>query len=749
MAGRQPSVAVTRTTPHGLFSTQRFVAPLLAAAPSVPIGLLFSLGFQGEAWAYVIMLIGFGLLTSLDLSAGRVRFALGSIVALLALFYGVENSVIGQALSPSSAGEWSIILVSLPPSIAVLLSGVLLSRKTKYKMLKANLLASVATGIGLGAGYSMRAGLNPPLDSIFFLTGMFILLGFGASLVQTVLFHYLDGFWKAKKYSMAMMPTGFFAYNSIAVAALFISRDASQVYPFISSIGFLPALAFAGMGAYGLAEKIMVRRPSARPTETVSVSVTGDRLVQQGHSQTIKVGTESSGRPKDMATISGTVVTPTGSREPVKLSHVSVGRYTASYQPGRPGSYSVQIIATNKERTTSRESFSFSVQSPPPRYPSPTPTVPPPQSRPQPRPTVPPPRPAAPSYHPIPPSQRPTVPASRSNLPRLDNWDPKVWVNREVHGYTIKEHLATGATGYVLRATFGQAGTEMALKIPILHTGAGASALEETMSEATRLLELSGQSKYVVQIRGILVDRLNVQEIAKGDTALYLQSPPAIIMEFMKGGTAKRLIEDSSYDPLYYSEKWGTVVIMIGNMIATALDTIHKAGFVHLDVKPQNILFNAKPPMTGQDMLDQLSSGSLLPKLADLGSAVKTSGKVIQFTSEYAPVEQVLGSSAAPAMDVYALGAMIYNMLTKTPVHSKKLIDMMNNMTNNQGSSRVANDLKSTWNSFTADFAKVDSRFSSAIPVMKEMLAKDPARRPTAGAIASSLKNLGDKRGRL
>jgi len=134
----------------------------------------------------------------------------------------------------------------------------------------------------------------------------------------------------------------------------------------------------------------------------------------------------------------------------------------------------------------------------------------------------------------------------------------------------------------------------MAIKIPILKTGTGAAALEETMSEATRLLELSAQSKYVVQLRGILVDRLNIQEIVKGDTQLYLRSPPAIVMELMKGGAAKGLLEDPAYDSLYYSEKWGGIVMLIGSMIATGLETIHNAGFVHLDIKPQNLflIFN-------------------------------------------------------------------------------------------------------------------------------------------------------------
>jgi len=274
--------------------------------------------------------------------------------------------------------------------------------------------------------------------------------------------------------------------------------------------------------------------------------------------------------------------------------------------------------------------------------------------------------------------------------------------------------------------------------------------LNETMSEATRLLELSGQSKYVVQIRGILVDRLNVQEILKGDTALYYRSPPAIVMEFMKGSTAKKLIEDPDYESLYYSEKWGGLVVLVGQMIAVALDMIHKAGFVHLDVKPQNILFNTKPPTTGQEMLDRIVSGELLPKLADLGSAVKKGGKVIQFTSEYAPGEQVLGDPAEPSMDVYALGSSLYTMLTRTPVHSPKLIEAMNKVsTTSSDLNKAMRELESAWDGFDPDFSRIDPKFNAITPILKQMLAGDPHKRPDAGSVATSLQKLVDKRGLL
>ncbi|TMI08260.1 hypothetical protein E6H34_05340 [Candidatus Bathyarchaeota archaeon] len=708
--------------------TRDSFGPFLTVVLSVPIAFLFGLGIQGDPSAYIIGLVSLGVMTSLDLRGGIPRVGVGFAVSFLASLYVIGHSVAGQGLSPLSFGDLSLFLVALPPSIAVLVAGLFFSRATSYKMIKSNVVASVALAVGLGLGSALKAGSALSIDSLTIL--FFIALGSAANIAQLVLFHFLDKVWRAKNLSMSMMPTAFFTFNLLAVLGFVASRDLNQLYPFVSSLGFLPALALVGVGSTNLAHRISLGS-SLGPT----ITITGAPTVRQGKEQTIRIATQFSGQAKKMARIVATITRPGGKTESLRVSEVSAGEYSAHYRPGGLGSYAVHVTATSKEHQTANEAFSFAVQSPQ-SSPPPTASNPPPHIRP------PPPPPVMPAPVQLPP--RPAIPFVKGSLPRLDNWDPRVWVGQEVHSYKITEHLATGLTGYVFRASFGHAGTEMAIKIPILRTGTGAAALEETMSEATRLLELSEQSKYVVQLRGILVDRLNIQEIVKGDTQLYLRSPPAIVMELMKGGAAKGLLEDPSYDSLYYSEKWGGIVMLIGYMIATGLETIHNAGFVHLDVKPQNILFNLKPPSTGQEMRDQMKSGTLVPKLADLGSAVRIGGKVGQFTSEYAPGEQVLGDSAASSMDVYALGATLYNMLTKTPVSSKKLIELMNAMTSNPGSGRTASDLKSAWNSFNPDFDRI-AKLAPTVPVLKKMLDKDSHRRPTAGTAAALLHDLGDK----
>src|SRR5207249_1795827 len=443
------------------------------------------------------------------------------------------------------------------------------SRTTPYKMIKSNVVASVALAVGLGLGSALKAGSALSIDSLTIL--FFIALGAAANIAQMVLFHLLDKVWRTRNLSMSMMPTAFFTFNLLAVLGFVASQDLNQLYPFVSSLGFLPALALVGIGSTNLSQRI-----SSGPSLGPIITITGAPIVRQGKEQTIKIATQFSGHAKKMARIVAIITRPGGKTESLKVSQVSIGEYSAHYRPSGSGNYAVHVTATSKEHQTANQSFSCDVQSPqssPPAAPSP-----PPQTRP------PPPPPVTPSPVQIPP--RPAMSFVKGNLPRLDNWDPRVWVGQEVHSYRITEHLATGLTGYVFRASFGQAGTEMAIKIPILRTGTGAAALEETMSEATRLLELSAQSKYVVQLRGILVD---------------------------------------------------------------------------LDVTPQNILFNLKPPATGQEMRNQMKSGTLVPKLADLGSAVRIGGKVGQFTSEYAPGEQVLGDRTASSMDIYALGATLYN----------------------------------------------------------------------------------------
>ncbi len=736
---------------------QNTFATLIPAILSVPLALIFGLavplyvlGIGTDPTGAIVGIIGLGLLTSLDIRRGFKKTIEAFAVTLLFSSYVIDRSVVGQSLLPLSYGDWSFLFVALPSAICVVLAAFLFAKPSKYQMVMANVAGSVALAIGLSVGDSMKMSSVPSSDSAVFGPFYYAALGVAVNMAQVGLFFVLGKMWKSKR-EYVMMPTAFFGYNLVGFVGFLTTGNLNALYPFFSSLAILPALVLSGTSSGQSSGKSpttstlpkissppKVPTPPPRPSGSSSspppnIIVSGISSVQQQSKELlIKILTESRGHVRNMRSIMATVLKPGGKKEPLKLSRTSRGEYRAKFKPDASGSYTVQVGATSEEHTSAEKSISFTAQSPPRVAP------PQPPSRPSTAPV------STPVFRPSPPPHptlMPALPGAKLSLPSLSNWDPRVWVNQELHGYKVNEYLATGLSGYVLRASFEHSGNEVAIKIPILKPGTGTAALDETMAEATRLLELSAQSKYLVQLRGILVDRLNVQEIAKGDAALYLKSPPAIVMELMKGDTAKRLLEDPSYDSLYYSEKWGGIVMLVGHMIAMGLETIHNAGFVHLDVKPQNILFNLKPPTTGRDFKDLIRAGTLIPKLADLGSAVRIGGKVNQFTSEYAAGEQVLGgTTAAASMDIYALGATLYNLLTKTPANSKKLIDAMNNMAQNPGKTA---ELKSAWNSFKPDIGRI-AKFSPAVSTLEKMLSVDPQKRPTATSVANSLKTLGD-----
>ena len=90
--------------------------------------------------------------------------------------------------------------------------------------------------------------------------------------------------------------------------------------------------------------------------------------------------------------------------------------------------------------------------------------------------------------------------------------------------------------------------------------------------------------------------------------------------------------------------------------VADALHAAHTRGIVHRDVKPDNVLFAADGAAKVTDFG--------LAKIFE--SSVVTSGSLVG-TPGYAAPEQILGQQVRPATDVYALGGVVYHMLTGRP----------------------------------------------------------------------------------
>jgi eukaryotic-like serine/threonine-protein kinase len=125
---------------------------------------------------------------------------------------------------------------------------------------------------------------------------------------------------------------------------------------------------------------------------------------------------------------------------------------------------------------------------------------------------------------------------------------------------------------------------------------------------------------------------------------------PFLSLEFMAGGSLARRLGGRPQPP----REAATLM----EELARAVDYAHKQGVVHRDLKPANVL------LTEQGY----------PKLADFGLAkfaengLTTSGAILGTPAYMAP-EQAAGDSRAvgPAADIYALGAILYELLTGRP----------------------------------------------------------------------------------
>lgn len=163
------------------------------------------------------------------------------------------------------------------------------------------------------------------------------------------------------------------------------------------------------------------------------------------------------------------------------------------------------------------------------------------------------------------------------------------------------------------------------------------------------------------------------------------------------------------------------VVLRLAERVAGALQHAHRAGVVHRDVKPSNIMVD-------------WSSGQL--KLADFGlarlaDAERTRTGLVLGSPSYMAPEQLAGAAASPASDLYALGVTMFQLLAgRLPHDNASLGELLR-----QVATEPAPDLRSLRPELPAPLAAL----------IVQLLAKRPGDRPAdAGTVAEQLRAVRD-----
>ncbi len=201
--------------------------------------------------------------------------------------------------------------------------------------------------------------------------------------------------------------------------------------------------------------------------------------------------------------------------------------------------------------------------------------------------------------------------------------------------YVLAERIGAGGMGRVFRARDEVLRRDVAVKIFFADRTDEAESLRR-MAEARALAALDHPSLVT------LYD-------ARLDTGDHVY----LVMELIDGPSLQRRIERGALAP-------ADVAGIVADL-AAALAVVHEAGIVHRDIKPSNVLLR---PVRGTDR-------GMEAVLADFGVAhlvdatrLTTPGTVIG-TAAYLAPEQVRGEPPQPASDVYALGLLAIEALTR------------------------------------------------------------------------------------
>ena len=213
-------------------------------------------------------------------------------------------------------------------------------------------------------------------------------------------------------------------------------------------------------------------------------------------------------------------------------------------------------------------------------------------------------------------------------------------IGQQLSHYTIVDKIGEGGMGAVYRAIDTRLNRSVAIKVLQAHTRADPDRQRRFLQEAQSASALNHP---------------NIVSIFEIDSSAGVDF---IAMEHVDGMTLEAMIADK---PILIDQ-----ALEYATEIASALAAAHEAGIIHRDVKPGNILVSKSGHVKVLDfgLAKLMLSGTVESGAPTQSAAPATASGVVIGTAAYMSPEQAEGQPLDARTDVFAFGALLYEMVT-------------------------------------------------------------------------------------
>ena len=266
-----------------------------------------------------------------------------------------------------------------------------------------------------------------------------------------------------------------------------------------------------------------------------------------------------------------------------------------------------------------------------------------------------------------------------------------------VPGYKVLEHLGSGGMGnlYIVE--------------PVELSG---------IRRVCKVLKIGRSAPTMTQVErqrreGLIMAAVSHPHVVKVHSAGALRDGrPYLVMDYAKGRTLREALHEGGRIEWHRACVWG-------EQIASALGAVHAQGVVHRDVKPGNVLLDER----GQVLLADFG----LALSPELGHMTRT-GAILGTAHYFSPEQVQNAKGVGPAADLYALGVVLYELITgELPLAGKNIPHQLLLL-----AEQVPPPLSQL----------VPGLPTELVELVAQLLAKNPAARPSAADTERRLRVL-------